>query len=60
MPTRGIWGAGLQTSWQENYYNFIYQNGGTLLNEDLTECIVDSPRSLRGVRLSHRLLRRRV
>ena len=39
----GVWGAGLQTSWQENYYNFIYQNGGTLLNDDLTESTVGSP-----------------
>jgi len=39
----GIWGAGLQTSWQENYYNFIYQNGGKLLNEDLTKSEVGSP-----------------
>lgn len=39
----GIWGAGLQTSWQENYYNFIWQNGGQLLNEDRTACIVDEP-----------------
>ncbi len=39
----GIWGAGLQTSWQENYYNFIYQNGGTLLNEDMTASTVGSP-----------------
>jgi multiple sugar transport system substrate-binding protein len=40
---KGIWGGGLQTSWQENYYNFILQNGGTLLNEDMTKCTVDSP-----------------
>ncbi len=39
----GIWGAGLQTSWQENYYNFIWQNGGRLLNDDRTECVVDEP-----------------
>ncbi|MBX3070219.1 MAG: sugar ABC transporter substrate-binding protein [Thermomicrobiales bacterium] len=39
----GIWGAGLQTSWQENYYNFIYQNGGQLLSEDLSTSVVDSP-----------------
>lgn len=39
----GIWGAGMQTSWQENYYNFIYQNGGRLLSDDLTTCVVDSP-----------------
>lgn len=39
----GIWGAGLQTSWQENYYNFIWQNEGNLLNEDRTACVVDEP-----------------
>ncbi len=39
----GIWGSGLQTSWQENYYNFIWQNGGRLLNDDLTACVVDEP-----------------
>ena len=39
----GIWGAGMQTSGQENYSNYVFQNGATYLNEDLTECIVDSP-----------------
>ena len=39
----GIWGAGMQTSWQENYYNFIYQNEGRLLNDDMTESLVDEP-----------------
>lgn len=41
----GVWGAGLQTSWQENYYNFIYQNGGKLLSDDLTRSEVGSPES---------------
>ncbi len=40
---KGVWGAGMQTSWQENYYNFIYQNEGRLLNDDRTECLVDEP-----------------
>lgn len=40
---KGIWGAGMQTSWQENYYNFILQNDGHLLNEDRTKCLVDEP-----------------
>ena len=39
----GIWGAGMQTSGQENYSNYVFQNGAVYLNEDLTECIVDSP-----------------
>ena len=40
---KGVWGAGMQTSWQENYYNFIWQNGGRLLNDDRTVCLVDEP-----------------
>jgi multiple sugar transport system substrate-binding protein len=40
---KGIWGAGMQTSWQENYYNFIWQNGGRLLNDDRTESLVNEP-----------------
>lgn len=39
----GIWGAGMQTSWQENYYNSIWQNEGKLLNDDRTVCVVDEP-----------------
>jgi multiple sugar transport system substrate-binding protein len=42
-PEGGIWGAGMQTSGQENYSNYVFQNGAQYLNEDLTECIVDSP-----------------
>jgi multiple sugar transport system substrate-binding protein len=41
--SKSIWGGGLQTSWQENYYNFIFQNGGKLLSDDLKTCVVDSP-----------------
>ena len=40
---KGIWGAGMQTSWQENYYNFIWQNGGRLLNDDRSASLVDEP-----------------
>jgi multiple sugar transport system substrate-binding protein len=40
---KGIWGVGMQTSWQENYYNFILQNEGHLLNDDRTKCLVDEP-----------------
>jgi multiple sugar transport system substrate-binding protein len=40
---KGIWGAGQQTSWQENYYNFIWQNEGRLLNDDRTASLVDEP-----------------
>jgi multiple sugar transport system substrate-binding protein len=39
----GIFGAGLQTSWQENYYNFIWQNGGDLLDDTLKKSLVGEP-----------------
>lgn len=39
----GQWGAGLQTSWQESYYNFIFQNEGQLLNEDRTKSLIGEP-----------------
>jgi multiple sugar transport system substrate-binding protein len=39
----GIWGAGIQTSFQENWINFVWQNEGNLLNEDLTAVILDEP-----------------
>jgi len=39
----GIWGAGLQTSFQETWINFVHQNNGALLNEELTEVILDQP-----------------
>lgn len=45
----GIWGVGLQTSWQENYYNFIWQNGGRLLNEDMSACVVDEPEGAEAI-----------
>jgi len=39
----GIYGAGLQTSWQENYYNFIWQNEGDLLDDTLKKSLVGEP-----------------
>jgi multiple sugar transport system substrate-binding protein len=39
----GIWGAGMQTSFQEQWINFIFQNNGQLLNDDLTAVVLDEP-----------------
>jgi multiple sugar transport system substrate-binding protein len=44
-PDDSIFGAGLQTSWQENYYNFIWQNEGDLLNDDMSASLVGEPPS---------------
>lgn len=40
---KGQWGVGIQTSFQEGFSNFIFQNEGRLLNDDATECVVDEP-----------------
>lgn len=38
----GQYGVGLNLGGQENYTNFVLQNEGRYLNEELTECIVAS------------------
>ncbi|MCA9835182.1 MAG: sugar ABC transporter substrate-binding protein [Thermomicrobiales bacterium] len=35
----GIYGVGLHLSGQENYSNFVFQNEGQYLNDDLTACV---------------------
>lgn len=45
----GQWGIGLQFSWQENYYNFIFQNEGRLLSEDLSESVIDEPEAAEAI-----------
>jgi multiple sugar transport system substrate-binding protein len=37
------WGFGSTTSDQANYFNLIKQNGGEILNEDMTEALLDEP-----------------
>src|SRR5215211_5947213 len=37
------WGFGSTTSDQENYFNLIKQNEGEILNEDMTEALLDEP-----------------
>jgi multiple sugar transport system substrate-binding protein len=44
-----VFGAGLQTSWQENYYNFIWQNEGRLLNDDMTASLVGEPAAAEAI-----------
>lgn len=46
----GIWGVGLQTSFQENWINFVYQNNGELLNESLTEVVLNQPAGDEAIR----------
>lgn len=44
----GQYGLGMKLSNQEGFYNFIYQNGGTVLNEDGTSGIA-SPESIEAL-----------
>jgi multiple sugar transport system substrate-binding protein len=46
----GIWGVGLQTSFQETWINFVYQNNGDLLNESLTEVVLNQPAGDEAIR----------
>ena len=41
----GPWGFGALVSDQQNYFNFIKQNEGDILSEDMTTCLVDEPAS---------------
>jgi multiple sugar transport system substrate-binding protein len=41
----GPWGFGALISDQQNYFNFIKQNEGEILSEDMTTCLVDEPAS---------------
>ncbi len=46
----GIWGVGLQTSFQETWINFVVQNDGQLLSEDLTEVTLNQPAGDEAIR----------
>ena len=39
----GPWGCGIPLSDQQGYFNFIKQNGGEILSEDLTRTLLDEP-----------------
>ena len=42
---KGQWGVGLQTSFQEGFSNFVFQNEGELLNKELTKSLINEPAS---------------
>lgn len=43
LTTEDVWGFGHQLWGQPDWWNFVYQNGGTLLNEDKTAVVLDEP-----------------
>ncbi len=49
-PTAGF--DGIQMGW----WNYVYQNGGSILNEEMTQAAFDSPEALEGIQWYHDLL----
>ncbi len=47
----GVWGADMMTGWWGEWLIFVRQAGGRLFNDDLTECMLDSPEAIAGLHL---------
>jgi|APTNR8051073442_1049403.scaffolds.fasta_scaffold00293_11 multiple sugar transport system substrate-binding protein len=47
----GVWGADLMTGWWGEWLIFVRQAGGRLFNDDLTECLLDRPEAVAGLRM---------
>ncbi len=45
----GPWGYGAIMSDQQNYFNLIKQNEGEILNEDLSQCLINEPASCEAI-----------
>lgn len=45
----GPWGFAALLNDQQNYFNFIKQNGGEIVNEDYTECLINQPNSREAI-----------
>lgn len=42
------WGMVVWNSGQEQYMNFLYSNGGAILSDDKTKCVLDQPPSVQA------------
>jgi multiple sugar transport system substrate-binding protein len=42
------WGMVVWNSGQEQYMNFLYGNGGAILSDDKTKCLLDQPQSIQA------------
>jgi multiple sugar transport system substrate-binding protein len=54
LPDAGTrWGVGgdLMTGWWGEWLIFVRQAGGRLFNDDLTECLLDRPEAVAGLRM---------
>ena len=48
-----IWGSDISTSWWGEWLIYVRQAGGSMFNEDMTRCLLDSPEAIRGVQFYH-------
>jgi multiple sugar transport system substrate-binding protein len=45
----GVWGGDVETGWWGEWLIFVRQAGGTLFNDDMTRCVLDSPEAIAGL-----------
>ena len=55
-PAEGVYGMAAEVSRQEVYYNFIYQSGGTVLNDDNSRSGFDMPESVDAIQYMYDLI----
>ncbi len=46
-----IWGCDSVTGWWGEWLIYVRQSGGALFNKELTKCLIDSPESVRGLKM---------
>ncbi len=47
----GVWGGDAMSGWWGEWLIYVRQAGGRLFNDDLTECLLDSPEAIAGLHL---------
>ena len=46
-----IWGCDSVTGWWGEWLIYVRQSGGELFNRELTKCLIESPESIRGLKI---------
>lgn len=44
-----IWGSDISTSWWGEWLIYVRQAGGRMFNEDMTQCLLNTPEAIQGV-----------
>ncbi|MGC4379337.1 sugar ABC transporter substrate-binding protein [Fictibacillus sp. Mic-4] len=59
-PSKGVWGIAAAMENQSNYYNTIFQNGGTVISDDMKKSGYDSPETIEGLKFWTDLIKDKV